>query len=240
MRLKVGEPCLRRLWPERSAGCARSSASRESTRRSRNGATRRASRRPAPGDGCDARSACRSSRTSLRGGRASRTSKTSGLAKTDADRVDWSGHRDRPALLRVVRAGDWPSGLYFVRATARDGRVGYAPFIVRPRRLGTTASRSCCRRTRGPHTTSPTRTATAGATPGTSPRSIGASTPSVRSSTSVSRSGSTTGTSIHRMAEPDRAARSTSSRTTTSTRSRAATSSRGATTSSCSPATRST
>jgi hypothetical protein len=62
--------------------------------------------------------------------------KTSGLAKTDAIRVDWSGHRDRPALLRVVRAGDWPSGLYFLRVSAADGRVGYAPFIVRPRRLG--------------------------------------------------------------------------------------------------------
>jgi hypothetical protein len=63
--------------------------------------------------------------------------KTSGLAKTGPIRVDWSGHRDRPALLRVVRAGDWPSGLYFVRAQAADGRVGYAPFIVRPRKLGT-------------------------------------------------------------------------------------------------------
>jgi hypothetical protein len=63
--------------------------------------------------------------------------KTSGLAKTGPIRVDWSGHRDRPALLRVLRAGDWPSGLYFLRATASDGRVGYAPFIVRPRRLGT-------------------------------------------------------------------------------------------------------
>jgi hypothetical protein len=63
--------------------------------------------------------------------------RTSGLAKTGPIRIDWSAHRDRPALLRVVRAGDWPSGLYFVRATASDGRVGYAPFIVRPRRLGT-------------------------------------------------------------------------------------------------------
>src|SRR5205823_774057 len=43
------------------------------------------------------------------------------------------GRQDAP----VVRVGDWPSGLYFVRATAADGRVGYAPFIVRPRRLGT-------------------------------------------------------------------------------------------------------
>lgn len=63
--------------------------------------------------------------------------KTSGLAKTDPIRVDWNAHRDRTALLRVVRAGDWPSGLYFLRARAADGRVGYAPFIVRPRRLGT-------------------------------------------------------------------------------------------------------
>ena len=63
--------------------------------------------------------------------------RTSGLAKTGPIRIDWSAHRNRPALLRVVRAGDWPSGLYFVRATAPDGRVGYAPFIVRPRRLGT-------------------------------------------------------------------------------------------------------
>jgi hypothetical protein len=63
--------------------------------------------------------------------------KTSGLAKTGPIRVDWTAHRDRPALLRVVRAGDWPSGLYFLRATAADGRVGYAPFIVRPRGLGT-------------------------------------------------------------------------------------------------------
>lgn len=63
--------------------------------------------------------------------------RTSGLAKTGPIPIDWSAHRGRPALLRVVRAGDWPSGLYFVRATSSDGRVGYAPFIVRPRVLGT-------------------------------------------------------------------------------------------------------
>jgi hypothetical protein len=32
-----------------------------------------------------------------------------------------------------VRAGDWPSGLYFLRLSASDGRVGYAPFVVRRR-----------------------------------------------------------------------------------------------------------
>ena len=34
-----------------------------------------------------------------------------------------------------VRIGDWPSGLYFARLRAR-GRVGFAPFVVRPPRLG--------------------------------------------------------------------------------------------------------
>jgi hypothetical protein len=63
--------------------------------------------------------------------------RTSGLAKTGPIPIDWGAHRDRPALLRVIRAGEWPSGLYFVRATASDGRVGYAPFVVRPRGLGT-------------------------------------------------------------------------------------------------------
>jgi hypothetical protein len=36
----------------------------------------------------------------------------------------------------TVPVGDWPSGLYFARLTAPDGRVGFAPFVVAPRRLG--------------------------------------------------------------------------------------------------------
>src|SRR6266571_1535636 len=39
----------------------------------------------------------------------------------------------RPIELTV---GDWPSGLYFARLTAPDGRVGFAPFVIRPRTLG--------------------------------------------------------------------------------------------------------
>jgi hypothetical protein len=35
-----------------------------------------------------------------------------------------------------VRIGDWPSGVYFARLTARGGRVGYAPFVLRPGHLG--------------------------------------------------------------------------------------------------------
>ncbi|MDX6510789.1 MAG: hypothetical protein QOE36_293, partial [Gaiellaceae bacterium] len=64
--------------------------------------------------------------------------RTSGAAMTPPLQIAWSAHRDRPALVRFVRAGDWASGLYFLRATAGDGRVGYAPLIVRPKRLGTT------------------------------------------------------------------------------------------------------
>jgi N,N-dimethylformamidase beta subunit-like protein len=62
--------------------------------------------------------------------------RTNGQAMTAAARVDWSAHRNAPASIRFVRPGDWPSGLYFLRITAADGRVGYAPLIVRPRLLG--------------------------------------------------------------------------------------------------------
>jgi hypothetical protein len=50
----------------------------------------------------------------------------------------------KPTLLARTRAGEvvrvsigaWPTGLYFARLTADGGRVGYAPFVLRPKRLG--------------------------------------------------------------------------------------------------------
>jgi hypothetical protein len=36
----------------------------------------------------------------------------------------------------ALRLGDWPSGVYFARLQASDGRIGFAPFVLRPRRLG--------------------------------------------------------------------------------------------------------
>jgi hypothetical protein len=36
----------------------------------------------------------------------------------------------------ILEIGDWPSGLYFAKLTGSGDRVGYAPFVVRPRRLG--------------------------------------------------------------------------------------------------------
>ena len=36
----------------------------------------------------------------------------------------------------TIRVGNWPSGLYVARLHASDGRLGFAPFVLRPRRLG--------------------------------------------------------------------------------------------------------
>jgi hypothetical protein len=58
-----------------------------------------------------------------------------GTAVTEPLRVVRADRRDRPRRLRFW-VGDWQSGLYFARLTGSDGRSGYAPFVVRPRRLG--------------------------------------------------------------------------------------------------------
>ena len=47
----------------------------------------------------------------------------------------WRRYRHRDHAIRL-RVGDWPSGLYFVRATSTDGRHGFAPFVVRPTEPG--------------------------------------------------------------------------------------------------------
>jgi len=55
-----------------------------------------------------------------------------GVAVTHAKTVgDSTGHR----VLRI-RIGAWPSGLYFARLNSKDGRIGFAPFVLRPTRLG--------------------------------------------------------------------------------------------------------
>jgi hypothetical protein len=53
---------------------------------------------------------------------------------TPPRRIVWR-HRDGPATL-LLRIGAWRSGLYFARLRSSDGRVGYAPFIVRPASFG--------------------------------------------------------------------------------------------------------
>jgi hypothetical protein len=59
----------------------------------------------------------------------------SGTVVEQLPSVAWT-HRHRPHNLEVP-IGKWPSGVYFARVTAGDGRVGYAPFVVRPARPGT-------------------------------------------------------------------------------------------------------
>ena len=48
--------------------------------------------------------------------------------------IPWVARHRRATLNFAV--GPWASGVYFVKLTAKDGRVGYAPFVVRPTTLG--------------------------------------------------------------------------------------------------------
>jgi hypothetical protein len=50
--------------------------------------------------------------------------------------LPWTRYRDAAQGIRF-RVPDLPSGLYFAQLTAPDGRVGYAPFVIRPAQLGT-------------------------------------------------------------------------------------------------------
>ena len=44
--------------------------------------------------------------------------------------------RYRAGSRLLIRIGAWPTGVYFARVTGRGGRVAFAPFVLRPRRLG--------------------------------------------------------------------------------------------------------
>jgi hypothetical protein len=64
-----------------------------------------------------------------------RNDKVQGTPAGPSFHVAWPGRGDRPRALEVP-IGHWQSGVYFVRLRADDGRVGYAPFLLRPRNLG--------------------------------------------------------------------------------------------------------
>ena len=61
---------------------------------------------------------------------------TNAVAMTPPVRLDWRGNRNAPHLVRLGPSASWPSGLYFLRVRTAARRVGYAPLILRPRRLG--------------------------------------------------------------------------------------------------------
>jgi hypothetical protein len=51
--------------------------------------------------------------------------------------IPWRARHRRATLNYAV--GPWASGVYFVKLTANDGRIGYAPLVVRPATLGATS-----------------------------------------------------------------------------------------------------
>ena len=51
--------------------------------------------------------------------------------------IPWSARHRRATLNFAV--GPWPTGVYFVKLTANDRRIGYAPFVVRPTVFGATS-----------------------------------------------------------------------------------------------------
>ena len=49
----------------------------------------------------------------------------------------WRKNRDAPETIRLQAGRDWPTGVYAVKLTKANGVDGYAPFVLRPSRLGT-------------------------------------------------------------------------------------------------------
>jgi hypothetical protein len=64
-----------------------------------------------------------------------RNDKVQGTPMAPSFHVAWPGNGDRARALAVPLA-NWRSGVYVVRLRADDGRIGYAPFVLRPHRLG--------------------------------------------------------------------------------------------------------
>jgi hypothetical protein len=62
--------------------------------------------------------------------------RTGGVAVAPAVRLGWQRRGSATRYVQISHAGVAESGLYFLRVTAMDGRVGYAPLILRPRKLG--------------------------------------------------------------------------------------------------------
>jgi hypothetical protein len=54
-----------------------------------------------------------------------------GVPVTDPIALGWSRNADRPGTVRL-RVGDWQSGVYAARLEADDGRIGFAPLVIRP------------------------------------------------------------------------------------------------------------
>ena len=54
-----------------------------------------------------------------------------GVPVTEPITLDWARNLDEPAAVRLL-IGEWQSGVYAARVEADDGRIGFAPIVVRP------------------------------------------------------------------------------------------------------------
>lgn len=59
-----------------------------------------------------------------------RNDELSGVPRGDPVSIDWAGKRSGPVTI-TVQTGGWPPGVYAARLTAEDGRIGFAPFVLR-------------------------------------------------------------------------------------------------------------
>ena len=64
-----------------------------------------------------------------------RNDEMTGLPMGEPVTIDWTGKRSTRRTI-VVQSGDWPSGLYAAKLETPDGRVGFAPFVLRPTKPG--------------------------------------------------------------------------------------------------------
>jgi hypothetical protein len=62
--------------------------------------------------------------------------RSGGVPVAPAVRIDWQRRGSATRYVQISPAGVARSGLYFLRVTTSDRRVGFAPLILRPRTLG--------------------------------------------------------------------------------------------------------
>lgn len=63
-------------------------------------------------------------------GRTRRSNVLRGIAVTEPRAVSWNGTQRARTI--YLRPGQWPSGFYFAKVTGANGRIAYAPFVLRP------------------------------------------------------------------------------------------------------------
>jgi hypothetical protein len=62
--------------------------------------------------------------------------RTGGVAVAPAVQLEWPTRGSATHYVQISATGVQQSGLYFLRVNSADGRVGYAPLVLRPRTVG--------------------------------------------------------------------------------------------------------